>query len=271
MNSYEKYILISDLDGTLINSKQEVSRENREAVKYFIDNGGVFSIATGRNTQNIRPYIKGLEINGPCILYNGSAVYDFGREKFFNTEYLENKLVIDYIEYCMDRFNGMVVEIFTPDKMYIVTPEENVDPFVLRENQEFELADIKEVFKKNWIKVMLSDSHQNLLEAEKTLKAYGLEEQVGSVFSHEYYFEILKKDISKGAALKYIRQMEEYKDRSIVAVGDFDNDIEMIKGADVGIAVDNARENLKLAADKITVSNDHNAIHNIIYNIIPAL
>lgn len=271
MGKYDNFLLISDLDGTLINSKQEISKENLEAVKYFIENGGIFSVATGRTTQNIRLHIKELPINGPCILYNGSAVYDFSEEKFFSTEYLENHLIIDYIQYCIYKFDKLVVEVFTPEMMYIVTPEGNVDPYVLLEKQAFQRAAIKDILNMNWIKVMFSDTYENLMEAENLLETYGLADKIDSVFSHEHYFEILKKDISKGAALQVIKQMNEYKDRIIVAVGDFDNDLAMIKAADVGIAVENARESLKRVADKVTVSNDKNAIHDIIYNIIPTL
>uniref|UniRef100_UPI001C556D97 HAD family hydrolase n=1 Tax=Klebsiella pneumoniae TaxID=573 RepID=UPI001C556D97 len=63
IGKYDNFLLISDLDGTLINSKQEISKENLEAVKYFIENGGIFSVATGRTTQNIRLHIKELPIN----------------------------------------------------------------------------------------------------------------------------------------------------------------------------------------------------------------
>ncbi len=271
MDNFKKYLLISDLDGTLINSRQEISVKNQEAVKHFIQNGGIFAVATGRTTQNIRLHIKELPINGPCILYNGSAIYDFSKENIINIEYLENHLIVEYIEYCMNRFSSMVVEIFTPDMMFIVTPEENVDPYVFSENQVFQRSNLEQIMNMQWIKVMFSDTHANLLEAEKAMKAFGLTDKIDSVFSHEHYLEFLKKDVSKGTALKYIKLMEEYRTRIVVAVGDFDNDLEMIKTADLGIAVDNARDCLKHAADKVVVSNDQDAIYHIIHNIIPEI
>ncbi len=271
MNEYSKYFLVSDLDGTLINSRQQISSENLSAIKHFIDNGGIFSVATGRTNQTARLHIKELPINGPCVLYNGSGIYDLVNERFYYTEYLDKSRIIEYVEYCMNRFGTMIVEIFSPDMMYIVTPKENVDPYVMLENQIFEHAVLKDILNIEWIKIMFSDTPENLAEAAEVLKAYGLEDVVDSVFSHQQYFEILKKDVSKGSALKYLKQMEEYRDRIFIAVGDFDNDIEMVKAADLGVAVENAREGVKQAADKITVSNDQNAIHDIIFNIIPGL
>ena len=271
MNEYSKYFLISDLDGTLINSGQEISKENLSAIKHFIDNGGIFSVATGRTNQTDRLHIKELPINGPCVLYNGSGVYDLNKEQFFCTEYLEKSRLVEYVEYCIHRFGSMIVEVFSTDMMYIVTPEENVEPYVMLEKQVFKHAALKDILHTDWIKIMFSDTPENLSEAAKELKTFGLEELVDSVFSHQQYFEILKKSVSKGSALEYIRQMEEYKDRVFIAVGDYDNDIEMVRAADFGVAVENAREGVKQAADKITVNNDQHAIHDIIYNILPGL
>jgi len=271
MNSYNKYFLISDLDGTLINSQHTISQKNLNAIEYFVQQGGTFAIATGRTVQNIRPYIKNLILNGPCILYNGSALFDFNRGTSLMTEHLENHQLYDYITYCMKTFEHMVVEIFTTDMMYIITPEENVDPYVLFEKQYFERSTLDEVSKMSWVKMMLNDSHKNLQKAQEVLADFGLASQVDSVFSHEHYFEILKKDVSKGSALRSIRKLPQYSNKIVVAVGDFDNDIEMIKAADVGIAVDNARDCVKQAANKITVNNDQDAIYDIIFNIIPDL
>mgnify|MGYP000942292473 FL=1 len=165
----------------------------------------------------------------------------------------------------------MDVKIFTPEMMYIVTPEENIDPSVFSEKQIFQLTTIEQIINMQWIKVMFYDTHTNLLKAEKAMEAFGLCDKINRVFSHEYYLEFLKKDVSKGTALKYIKQMEEYRNRAVIAVGDFDNDLEMIKSADYGIAVDNARECVKQVADKVIVSNDQDAIYHIIHNIIPEI
>ncbi|HEY5585525.1 MAG TPA: Cof-type HAD-IIB family hydrolase [Ruminiclostridium sp.] len=271
MNSYKKYLIISDLDGTLINSQHVISQNNLDAIEYFIKCGGTFAVATGRTIHNIRLHIKNLMLNGPCILYNGSALYDFEKEKFLNTEYLERYLLNEYIAYCMRTFKNMVVEIFTLEMMYIITPDENVDPYILLEKQVFERSTLDEVSKIKWIKVLLSDTPENLHKASRALADFGLVTQLNSVFSHKYYLELLKKDVSKGFGLKILKQLPEYRDKIVIAVGDYDNDIEMIKAADVGIAMDNARDCVKQVADKITVNNDQDALHDIIYNIIPSL
>lgn len=270
-NNYSKYLIISDLDGTLINSQHFISQENLDAISFFIKNGGSFAIATGRSKDNIRPYIENLTLNGPCILYNGGGIYNFQEERFLATELMDKSLVEEYIIYCMKNYKNMVVEIFTPDMLYIITPEHILDPYVEREKQVYLRTTLDEVMKKDWIKVLIYDSPESLQKAQSMLKDYNFLDKVDSFFSQVFYLELIKKGISKGAALERLKNSNQYRDKTIIAVGDYDNDVEMISSADVGIAVSNARECVKDVADIVTVSNDENALHDIIYNIIPSM
>lgn len=271
MNEYSNYLIISDLDGTLINSQNEISQKNLAAIDYFTSRGGRFAIATGRTVQTVRPFIKGLNLNGPCILYNGAAVYDFHSESILGAEFLKKELLEAYINYCLNTFKNMVVEIFTTEGMYIVSPENNVDEYVMREKQKHERVGLEETLKRDWFKLMLYDKHDTLLEARKVFYEFDLQKNFSDFFSHEFYFEMLNKGISKGSALQSLRELEHFREKTIIAVGDYDNDIEMVKFADVGIAVENAREGVKAAADRVTVNNDSDALHDIIHNIIPHL
>jgi len=271
MSQYNNYLIISDLDGTLINSRHEISEKNLAAIEAFTVNGGRFAVATGRSIQNIRPFIRNLRLNGPCILYNGAAVYDFKGESILKAELLKKEILVDYINYCLETYYNMVVEIFTPEGMFIISPEKNTDVYVVKEKQPFTRSELKEVLKLDWLKLMLYDKHHTLAEARQAFIKFGLEADFDNVFSHEFYFEVLKKGISKGTALQSLRSMEPFRNKTILAVGDYDNDIEMVSLADVGIAVENAREGVKAVANRITVSNDRDAMHEIIYNILPEL
>ena len=271
MVNYNKYLLISDLDGTLINSQHFISQKNLNAISHFTKSGGSFAVATGRTKDNIRPYIRKLVLNGPCILYNGGGIYSFQEERFLGTEFLDRSAVEEYITFCMKNYKNMAVEIFTPEMMYIVTPEYIVDPYVESEKQVFSRITLDEVIKMDWIKVLLYDTPESLKKAQIALDDFNLHDKVDSIFSQVFYLELIKKGISKGEALERLKNSHQYSDKTIIAVGDYDNDIEMIKLADVGIAVGNARECVKDAADIVTVSNNENALHEIIYNIIPSL
>jgi hydroxymethylpyrimidine pyrophosphatase-like HAD family hydrolase len=68
MKKYEGYLIASDLDGTLINSEQGISRQNIDAIASFIEAGGLFAIATGRTELTALPFIEQIHVNCPSIL-----------------------------------------------------------------------------------------------------------------------------------------------------------------------------------------------------------
>ena len=64
------------MDGTLLNSKGEIPCENSRAVRYFMENGGMFAVATGRAKKSVERFLPGLETNVPSIVHNGSLISD---------------------------------------------------------------------------------------------------------------------------------------------------------------------------------------------------
>jgi HAD superfamily hydrolase (TIGR01484 family) len=81
IGKFDGYLLVSDLDGTLLNRASRVPASNARAISYFVKNGGKFSIATGRTELTCLPLVKKLPINAPLILYNGSLIYDLADRK----------------------------------------------------------------------------------------------------------------------------------------------------------------------------------------------
>ena len=77
MKLFERKLILTDLDGTYLFDDHHISKENRAAVRYFMDNGGLFTVATGRSKAGMEHFFPELEINAPAIIYNGSVIYDF--------------------------------------------------------------------------------------------------------------------------------------------------------------------------------------------------
>ena len=77
MGVFNGYLLVSDMDGTLLNSNGRLSKENIAAIEYFVDNGGKFTLATGRMLPSVKRHIEKIKVNLPVIMYNGTKVYDY--------------------------------------------------------------------------------------------------------------------------------------------------------------------------------------------------
>jgi len=267
MKDYKNILLFSDMDGTLLNSNSVVSEENRQAVNAFVAGGGLFGIATGRSHLNSPMFLENVKINAPCIVYNGGGIYDFEAKKFIALYELSKARLMDFLQKCLVEFQDVVLLIYTLEQCYVISPQTMANEDFVAAHQPCVFGGFVDVLDKPWIKILFSGETVDLKAVEVAMKSNNLEKEINWVFSGDTYLEFLPNQITKGSALTKVREYmgSGYK---IYAVGDYNNDLEMLKAADVGIATGNALPAVKEIADVITVSNDENAIADVIYNII---
>lgn len=112
MLKFNKVLLASDFDNTLVYTQGALERgedippmsaRNREAVEYFIQNGGYFSISTGRALPAFARYAKDLPCNAPCVIANGAAIYDFNKDCYVETAFLDAD-IYDHVDALLARF-----------------------------------------------------------------------------------------------------------------------------------------------------------------------
>ncbi len=267
MKKFENTILFSDMDGTLLNREGVISEENKKAICHFVEEGGLFGVATGRSQLNSLMFIKELPINLPCILYNGCAVYDFGKNYFYKIEELNKKNVQNFLEHLIVDFPKVSIQIYSSDMCYFITDEDKADPHHIESHKPCEFTKMDKILSVPWMKILLSGHMAELKKLNNEMLQSGLQEEIDYVYSSDIYLEYLPKGVSKGSALHFVRELmgDQYK---IYAVGDYDNDIEMLEEADYGIAMNNAVLSLKRIAKRITVDHNDHAMQDIIYQII---
>lgn len=246
MPDLSKYFLITDLDGTLLPDNKILSETDKNAIRKFVQDGGRFTIATGRTLQSTRRYIEELEISLPVIMYNGSLIYDSTKEEVLFT----NELPSDAEKFAVDLLNFMENpggEILRLDNIYIICNNEyerehtqicKVNPLYMQ---------IDEVPKGGWFKILFAASPEDISKLEEFIKSKKY--PVDFVRSHDIFIEMLPKGSSKGAALKEYLKITDMQDVRVVAAGDYHNDIEMLQTAYCGAATANAQPAVKEKAD----------------------
>ncbi len=264
---YKNIVLYSDMDGTLLNSEGRMSSRNREALQRFMDRGGLFGIATGRNQLNSVCFLEDIRMNIPCILYNGGGLYDFNKEEFIAYHELKKERLSLFLKDCLTGHPRVMIQVFCPHMSYFISSEAYADKKVVTLHQPCRFGRMEELTGEPWIKILLCAEHEELAALEQKLKVYELEKDLQWVYSSEVYLELLPAGVSKGSALDQVRKYIG-QEAKIYAVGDYYNDMEMIRAADVGIATRNAVAPLQEIADVITVSNDEHAIADIINRIM---
>lgn len=258
--AFNGILLVSDMDKTLLDSNSRVSRKNKEALLRFTEQGGRFTVATGRIKAAILPYIQELPINAPAILYNGAMVYDLDKNQIVWQKCLREE-ILPVLNEVYDKFQDVGVEIYHGDGIYIARENNVTIRHIVRETLVPVMCGPDQV-PFPWQKILLGADHSRLLEVEAFLAA----KQAGfrTVFSEPQFLEIMEETVSKGAALEHVTEGLGYSLSNTVTVGDNLNDMELIKNAGVGIAVGNAHSALKEIADMCSVSHDEDAIAQVI-------
>lgn len=259
---YNGYLLITDMDGTLLNTNKEISVQNKLAIESFIENGGKFSVATGRSPASAERWLKQLPINHYCIFYNGSMVKDLQNNNVLSCAYLEKVKFVSLVEHILNVYKDVVVEIFTKKGLFVVSSPDVKDPYLEQEKDPYIQGDLSDVINMDWIKILLCSKHDTLEKIESVIKNKKLDEFCHCFYSQDFFLEMTPKNKTKGTALKYIRENSNIS--KIIAVGDYENDEQMLKNADLGVAVGNAIESLKQKADYVSTDNNHHPISDIL-------
>lgn len=252
-------LFISDMDDTLLDDGKRISGKNAEAVCRFREKGGTFTAATGRSISGFSPYQKKLNLNIPVILYNGSCIYDYGEEKILWKRLLPESIK-EMLEKTIAEFPAVGVQVMEETGIcsYHATPV--YEAYMKRENLPYRtIKDFGEI-SKDWIKAEMTTDTVD----QKVFDAYLREhipEDCRWLATGKYSREVVARGVSKGDAVKQYVKLMGLEHKKICCIGDHNNDYEMIKNADIGIAVGNALECIKKTADYVVADNNCHAVY----------
>ena len=248
---YDDILLISDLDGTLIPRYEMISEENVRAINAFTAAGGAFAAATGRTPGSALPYLDGITVNAPSIFFNGAMLKDLSKNHVLETRTLVGDLWRTFAARVLYQFPRACVEVYTEEHCHILSPEANDDPRLTDEFYNVNHTNLQTVERETWLKFFICDAPINLSFVERLAQELGIDQCSTSFYSEENYLEFVPPGTSKGAMADVLKAMPAYAGRRIIACGDYENDVELLRMADIGIAPEDASEDAKAAADRI--------------------
>ena len=259
---FDGWLLVSDMDATLLRSDHSISEKNKRAIDYFTQNGGLFTVATGRMVPAVRAYMPRLNINAPAILHNGAKLYDYKTETAIFEKFIEEERK-DAVRKAYDAFPELGIEVYANEIVYIYKRCEETKRFLTR-NYEVVYEMPEEIWREKWMKVLLIGEKELLDRCEPLYRKL---DQGYAVRSGDKFLDIVSGGISKGDTMLRLADKMGISHDKIIAVGDNMNDISMLEKAGVSFAVENAEEAAKQAANRIAPSNNEDAIAYIIENI----
>lgn len=266
MKKYEGILLCTDLDDTILTSDKTISDKNIEAIKYFMNEGGLFTFATGRVPKGVQPILKYIVPNAPMVCFNGGCIYDIQKEKELWASELTSE-AIDVVDYVTSLHPSCGVEVCGKDKIYFCIRNRIVDEHQRLEHfpdNDMNYKDIPEA----WRKVLFMVEADEVETIRNIISQSQYADSFSYVKSSPWYYEILPKGNTKGEGLLRLASMLNIKPENTIGMGDNENDIDLIQKAGTGVAVSNAVKLIKDAADIITRNDNNNdAVAELIYSL----
>lgn len=262
MGKFDGILLCTDLDDTLLTTDKRISDDNKKAIEYFKSEGGQFSFATGRIPYGASLMLKYIEPNAPMVCFNGAGIYDHTQKKLLWKMALP-KEAVKVLEFIDKNYPFSGIEVCTEDELYFCKMN-----MVVEKHKEHELlpdkyADYHDLTMP-WIKVLFMQEREQVSTVRDALQNSEFVNDFDFIQSSPQYYELLPKNASKGNALLKLAEILNIPQNRVIAIGDNENDISMVKAAGLGVAVANAIPELKDVADFITVDNNSSAVAAII-------
>ena len=266
MKQFEGILLCSDLDGTLLSGNKSVSEENLKAIEYFKSEGGRFTFITGRMPLFVSEFYNLIHPNAPIGCINGGGIYDYAAGKYLWTQAADPS-ILDLVELVDKHLDGIGIQVNTFEHTYFCKDDPVMVWFRVITGAKHLVRHYREI-DEPIAKILFGVGETESMEAlENLLRSHPAADRFDFVCSEKKLFEILTKGINKGTLLVRMAEILKIDLSKTVAVGDYNNDIAMLRAAGLGIAVANACDAAKEAADHVTVSNEEHAIARIISDL----
>ena len=260
------YKLIAiDLDGTLLNSYGEVSKENRDAIKLAKENGIEVVIASGRMPADVKNLSLEIGADKYMIAGNGTIVYDIEDDEIIYDAFMEKDKVLNIIKICED--NSIYYNIYTQNSIIAKSLNYNVlyynyenskkpDSKKANINLVEDVYDyINNINTAPVLKMTICDNDKIIfgsiirklreIEGIDVLEVSHMSRKVIKSGTEEVnieycYTEVSNKDVNKWTAIEFLMQKMNIKKEEVVGIGDNINDKEMVENAGLGVAMGNS-------------------------------
>ncbi len=253
--------VISDLDGTLLNSNHTINDYTKDIINKVIDKGVKFFIATGRHHVDVEHIRKSLNLDTIFITSNGSRVHNSQMEAMYSFD-IEEGLVKEILN--LDIHDDIHVNLYQED--YWFTNKDNTWSEDYHKDSNFTYKKVKldklSSYKASKV-FFISENHDQLSKLEKIISEKYFD-KLNVTFSLPLCMELMPKGVSKGDVLKKVLEHYNIHPEETIAFGDGLNDLEMLKVVGKGLIMGNGQKKLKEELSHLSVieTNDQNGVAN---------
>lgn len=264
-SNYNEWLLVSDIDGTLNDKKFKLPHCNKKAINHFVDNGGYFTLCSGRNLQSLLPHYEKLNIKTPAIFLNGAGIYDFNTGE-----------VIDYNP-ITPKGEDIILEIFSRYKTVELTVYDANMIYLYKRNclygyivSRFNNLNFKRCKNENdlprgiWGKVTFFGFRKHLNEIKSFLETSEMKSLFYCFFTSPFSLEVVKAGVNKGSAVNRLTDILSVNHQNVGAIGDYYNDVEMLKAVSHPVCCGQAPDDIKSLCEHVACHCNDGAVCDFI-------
>lgn len=250
-----------DMDGTLLSSDHTISEVNRKALRLASEKGVKVVLCSGRTIHNLLEFAEDLGIDGEddyVVGYNGAGALRIRDRKFVYENCMTGLEAKRISEICDGVDANYTIHTFYES----MTPRDNPHsalesglnnvPLYIRHPRELGDQDVV-------TKVLVLDDEE-VLDRYAGVILDALSRDYHIVRTMPIYLEILRKNVSKFSGTMAVAELHGIEREEILAIGDAPNDLEIIRGAGIGVAMGNAQASIQKEADFVTLINDEHGV-----------
>lgn len=259
-------LFATDLDGTLLNEAKQVTEKTKQAFKEMAQAGVIPTIATGRMYDASCRYAEQLEMDVPIITYNGALIKSVSGKVYYEG-FLEPALVTEIYEYCHK--HNYYFQSYQDDKLYFeVYNQKSVDyensigvkGICLGKDVEKLTTGIPKI-------LIITDSND---ESDEVAKLFN-EDFAGRAHaakSQATYVEIMAPNVNKASGLRRLAEKLGFSMNEVMAIGDANNDVPMLKEAGFSAVMGSAKDDVKACGDVVVADCEHDGVAEAIYKYV---
>lgn len=257
-------LVAMDMDDTLLRNDLTISERTVEAIQQAQKQGVYVTLATGRMPASVRPYAQQLGLDLPVITYNGAMVQEALSGEVLYRRVIPIKTAQAIVNWLLPQ--KVLFQVYLEDHVVVEKMNDWSRQYARATRVPVEEMDLQECLaqEKEGVEKILLFGEPEILKVWEGKIHLKYEGQVRSTKSKPQFLELIHPTVNKGAALSSLAERLGVKQEEVLAVGDSLNDLEMIRYAGVGVAMGNARLEVKEAADVVTATNQEDGVAHVI-------
>ncbi|QSX08268.1 HAD family phosphatase [Alkalibacter rhizosphaerae] len=260
-----KFIAV-DIDGTLLNSKGELTPKTRKWIHRVWKDGILFAISTGRPIQGVMPLIEEIGLDLPLITYNGSMVLMANSKEIIYQRVMKPEAVREV--YRLGEKEDLTMILWSENTLFTNRIDGRSKDYASLTGTPLQLVDSLASIEKRITKMLWYDEVDRIQQLAGSIPTVLMNKEVVSHTSLPYFLEFVDRQASKAIAIDVLVRKYGIKREEVMAIGDSYNDASMLEYAGLGVAMGNAPEKIKRLADVVTTGCDEEGVAHAIEKYI---